>query len=284
MDTSRLDKYDKDICGAYEEIARYKWDNNFACRKCENTKYFEGKTPFSRRCSKCKTDESATAATVFDKLRIPLPIALDIIKQIVESDTWLKSVVLTKALEEKWNLKLRQQTIWAFLDRIYNALGREEISYDNEALYITFRSKSNRVVVSKGVSMGIVRYQAHYDDIPVNDSEALFSEVNTIINQYTEPGTKIVAYNLSLLKSKNLKSNRLHLSGIIVKNRPKLVTNEETRLKYLNDSIAFAKDVFPWVAGEHFNLYFFKRENNTYDSLLNTLTRYYIKNETAKPE
>ena len=114
METSRLDKFGREECDAYEEIARFKWTDDFTCRKCGNNKFFEGKTPFSRRCSKCKTDESATAGTVFDKLRMPLSVSLYIIREIIRSDTWLKSALLKKTLEEEMDVKLRQQTIWDF--------------------------------------------------------------------------------------------------------------------------------------------------------------------------
>ena len=59
-------------------IASKKWDKGFVCRKCGNTNYCKGKKPFSRRCTKCKTEESVTANTIFHNCRIPLTEALEI--------------------------------------------------------------------------------------------------------------------------------------------------------------------------------------------------------------
>ena len=42
------------------------------------TNYCKGKKPFSRRCTKCKTEESATAHTIFHKCKFPLTEAFKI--------------------------------------------------------------------------------------------------------------------------------------------------------------------------------------------------------------
>lgn len=65
---------------ALELIAAYKWKEGYRCKNCGSEKYFRGKSPYSRRCSKCKKDESATAGTVFHKLRIPIDVALRIVR------------------------------------------------------------------------------------------------------------------------------------------------------------------------------------------------------------
>jgi len=46
-----------------EFLAEVKWENGFTCRKCGNRNYCQGKTPFSRRFTKCKAEESAIAGT-----------------------------------------------------------------------------------------------------------------------------------------------------------------------------------------------------------------------------
>ena len=40
-------------------LSEQKWKNGFRCRKCNHTNYCEGKTPYSRRCTRCKAEESA---------------------------------------------------------------------------------------------------------------------------------------------------------------------------------------------------------------------------------
>jgi hypothetical protein len=59
-------------------LSDLKWRNGFVCQKCGNTKYGKGKTTFSRRCSRCKTDESATAHTIFHHCKMELPLAFEI--------------------------------------------------------------------------------------------------------------------------------------------------------------------------------------------------------------
>jgi len=53
-------------------IADIKWENGFACRNCGHTNYCEGKTPYSRRCTRCKKEESAAANTIFHNIKFPI--------------------------------------------------------------------------------------------------------------------------------------------------------------------------------------------------------------------
>lgn len=55
-----------------------KWESGYVCRKCGNTNYCKGKKPYSRRCTRCKTEESVTSHTIFHHCRIPLTEALEI--------------------------------------------------------------------------------------------------------------------------------------------------------------------------------------------------------------
>ncbi len=65
---------DNNACYEYLSIA--KWTNDsFLCKKCGYDKYCNEKKPYSRRCLKCKYDESPTAGTAFDKVKFSLHIA-----------------------------------------------------------------------------------------------------------------------------------------------------------------------------------------------------------------
>ncbi len=55
-----------------EFISSVKWAGHYSCRFCGNSNYCNGKTPFSRRCTRCKKEESATAHTLFHNLKFPL--------------------------------------------------------------------------------------------------------------------------------------------------------------------------------------------------------------------
>jgi hypothetical protein len=49
-----------------EYISTIKWADGYSCKKCKNTTYCTGKKTFSRRCIKCRYDESPTVGTGFD--------------------------------------------------------------------------------------------------------------------------------------------------------------------------------------------------------------------------
>ena len=61
-----------------EILAKAKWTDGFVCRSCGNERYCQGRSPFSRRCTRCKKDESASAHTIFHHCRIDLPRAFEI--------------------------------------------------------------------------------------------------------------------------------------------------------------------------------------------------------------
>jgi hypothetical protein len=88
-----------------EFLAGIKWSNGFVCRKCGNTNYCAGKKPYSRRCTKCKAEESATSHTLFHNCRIALPEAFRMIKIIMDNPH-----VSTYALSE--DTGIRQMTCW----------------------------------------------------------------------------------------------------------------------------------------------------------------------------
>lgn len=60
-------------------LATEKWARGFVCRKCGHTHYCSGKTPFSRRCTRCKAEESATSHTIFHSCKIDLPAAFQML-------------------------------------------------------------------------------------------------------------------------------------------------------------------------------------------------------------
>jgi hypothetical protein len=65
-----------------EFLAASKWGDSFQCKKCGHGNYCKGKTPYSRRCTRCKHDESATAHTPFHGCRMPLNLAFQIAYQV----------------------------------------------------------------------------------------------------------------------------------------------------------------------------------------------------------
>ena len=92
-------------------LAAQKWSNGYVCRKCGHTNYCKGKTPFSRRCTKCKTDESATAHTMFHRCHIPLTNAFRIAYLVCNRPN-ISSYGLSRLLDR------RQMTCWKFKKKI----------------------------------------------------------------------------------------------------------------------------------------------------------------------
>jgi hypothetical protein len=98
-----------------ELLASEKWKNGHVCRKCGNTNYCAGKMPFSRRCTRCKSDESATAHTIFHRCKIPLNEAFKI-AYLVCGQPDISSYDLSKTLDK------RQMTCWKFKKKISECL------------------------------------------------------------------------------------------------------------------------------------------------------------------
>ncbi|MCX6251010.1 MAG: transposase [Bacteroidetes bacterium] len=99
-----------------EFLARFKWERGFICRKCGNTNYCPGKTPFSRRCTKCKSEESATTGTIFHNCKFPVSKAFFIAWNVCKG----KEDVSTYEFARR--LSLRQMTCWKFKSKICGAL------------------------------------------------------------------------------------------------------------------------------------------------------------------
>lgn len=104
----------------YEYIGLAKWNNTkYICKKCGYDKYCAGKKPFSRRCLRCKHDESPTAGTMFDKLKFPLLIAFHIIFKICARKKGLSTLELSR------EFGVRQKTCWLFKWKIQQAMRSE---------------------------------------------------------------------------------------------------------------------------------------------------------------
>jgi len=94
-----------------EFLAYQKWKGQYKCKKCGNTNYCTGKKPFSRRCTRCKHDESAKVGTIFEGCRFSLPKAF-FIAFCVCSAKKESSHELARKLE------LRQMTCWKFKKKL----------------------------------------------------------------------------------------------------------------------------------------------------------------------
>ena len=109
-------------------LADKKWESGFTCHKCGNTNYCKGKTPYSRRCTRCKTDESATAHTIFHRCHIPITEAFRIV-YLVCHDPGVSTYELSRQLD------LRQMTCWKLKSRLMECIqnrGEVDILYNEK--------------------------------------------------------------------------------------------------------------------------------------------------------
>lgn len=100
----------------YRYLADIKWENVYVCKKCGHTHYCRGVKPHSRRCTRCKYDESPTTGTMFDKIKFPLLVAFHIAFKISTKKKGMSSLELSEEYE------LRQKTCWAFKWKIQQAM------------------------------------------------------------------------------------------------------------------------------------------------------------------
>lgn len=106
----------KDDNDCFEYLSLVKWEDGFNCRKCNHDKYYTGKKPFSRRCLKCKYDESPTTNTMFEKIKFSILIAFHIAFKISTKKKGMSSIELSREFE------LRQKTCWTFKQKVQEAM------------------------------------------------------------------------------------------------------------------------------------------------------------------
>jgi hypothetical protein len=110
----------------FEFLAELKWEDGFVCRKCGNPNSCPGKAPHSRRCTRCKTEESAAAGTIFHNCKFPISKAFYIAYSVCRGSEDLSSYEFAR------RLSLRQMTCWNFKTKIRHALDKMDTLTDVE--------------------------------------------------------------------------------------------------------------------------------------------------------
>lgn len=126
LDAKQLDELFKSDDKCYQFLADLKWSDGFTCRKCGNTNYCQGKSPHSRRCTKCKTEESSTAGTIFHNCKFPVSKAFYIAYNVCKGKEEISTYEFAR------RLSLRQMTCWNFKTKIQNALLKMDSLTANE--------------------------------------------------------------------------------------------------------------------------------------------------------
>jgi hypothetical protein len=116
LDDTKLEELFTSDEKCFEFLAEVKWSDGFTCRKCSNTNYCPGKAPHSRRCTRCKTEESPAAGTIFHNCKFPISKAFYIAYSVCKGKQDLSTYEFAR------RLSLRQMTCWNFKTKIQNAL------------------------------------------------------------------------------------------------------------------------------------------------------------------
>lgn len=126
LSAERLEELFNNDDKCLEFLAEVKFANGFVCRKCGNTNHCPGKSPHSRRCTKCKTEESATTGTIFHNCKFPISKAFYIAYNVCKG----KEDVSTYEFARR--LSLRQMTCWNFKTKIQHALQQMDTLSEGE--------------------------------------------------------------------------------------------------------------------------------------------------------
>jgi hypothetical protein len=110
----------------YQFLANLKWANGFVCKKCGNTNSCPGKEAWSRRCTKCKSKETATNGTIFHGVKFPIHKAFYIAYNVCKG----KEEISTYEFGRR--LSLRQMTCWNFKTKIEHALSEIDTLSEKE--------------------------------------------------------------------------------------------------------------------------------------------------------
>ena len=109
-----------------EFLSNLKWENGYSCKKCGNSNFCAGKEPFSRRCTKCKSKETATNGTIFHGVKFPISKAFYIAYNVCKTKEDISSYEFGR------RLSLRQMTCWNFKTKIEHALKEMDSLSDKE--------------------------------------------------------------------------------------------------------------------------------------------------------
>jgi hypothetical protein len=123
VNSIKFNRYFQTDEDCYRYLSEIKWpDNAYQYKRCGYEKHGKGKKPYSRRCIKCKHDESPTVGTIFDKCKFLLLLAFHIAFKI---STKKKGISSLELLEE---FEFRQKTCWEFKWKIQQAM-RSSLRY-----------------------------------------------------------------------------------------------------------------------------------------------------------
>jgi hypothetical protein len=112
LNFEEFNKIFPDDLSCYRFLEELKWDSGFKCIACGNEKYCDGKVLFSRKCTKCRYEESIIYNTIFQGSKIPLSKQFYMLFLIFLSKGEIPSSQLSEILS------MRLKTCWAFNKKV----------------------------------------------------------------------------------------------------------------------------------------------------------------------
>ena len=170
-----------------------KWEEGFKCSRCGSLRYWKGKQWTNLRCQDCGYEESATAGTLFHKIKFPLLKAFHICYRVCVSKKGMSSCELSR------ELTLRQKTCWSFKRKIQEAMkssqnhpliGRvdvDEIAIGGHDEKSQGRSKGDKKLVCLAVE--------------IRKDEKMGRAYGTVINDYSSAELKKI-FDMHISKEK----------------------------------------------------------------------------------
>lgn len=105
---------DDNSCKDY--LLKIKWPESYCCNKCGHLKYCDTSRYGERRCTKCRSVESATANTLFHKVKFPLLKAFYIVFFVSTNPKGMSSYELAR------KLGMHQPVVWRFKRKMASAM------------------------------------------------------------------------------------------------------------------------------------------------------------------
>lgn len=123
LQTNDFVKRFPDDRSCYIFLVHKKWNKGYTCRKCDHALYSIGRKWHHRRCKKCRYEESATAHTLFHKIKFPLLKAFQIVQLLSSSTAGLSTVEIACRFD------IKQSTAWFFKRKVQQAFYNIETSF-----------------------------------------------------------------------------------------------------------------------------------------------------------
>ncbi|HSZ26492.1 MAG TPA: 7TM diverse intracellular signaling domain-containing protein, partial [Cytophagaceae bacterium] len=118
----------ENIC--FQFLEELKWQKGYTCKRCGNDKYGKGNHQFSRRCTKCRYDESVTTDTIFHKCKFDINKALYIVVMV---NRYGDKQSISELANE---LDLRVATCWNFAQKALKVRNSKEYAkLDDESKF-----------------------------------------------------------------------------------------------------------------------------------------------------